>query len=480
MPHPGRPDERPFRFDTGPSLLTLPFVFADLFQAAGEDVRDWLPIVKLDPISKFVWPDGQSFTLHGDLDKTLEQVGRISPADVAGWKAFHGRGEKIWNLSADLFLFHAPEQLIKGDPDEGFNPWRGLSLLTTPLRIGMFSRFCKVVDRHIRHPRLREVLYQYATYSGASPFKAPATLAVIPFAETHFSGWYPQGGMYRIAEALELLARKKGVEIRTGVSVRRIATEAAMSARGGRARRGFAATGVLLETGQTLPADAVVCNADVLYAYRDLIDPAHRPHWPDAKVNALDPGGSGMVLTLGVEGTYPQLAHHTKFMPADYRDDLRAMFETRTVPADPCIYVCATTRTDPTQAPDGCENLFVLVSAPPLLNDLDWDEQGPTYEQRVVRTLETRFGLTDLSSRIVVRDRWTPRTLQSEYNANRGGIYGLGSNSRRSAFLRPPNRDARIRNLFFAGGATHPGGGLPLVAASGKIVSELIASDLGL
>ena len=281
--------------------------------------------------------------------------------------------------------------------------------------------------------------------------------------------------MYRIAEALAGVARKLGVDVRTGAPVARVLTDG-----GGRKAR---ATGVALAGGAELRADAVVANSDAVYTYRSLVAPADRPRYPDARLDAFDPGGSGMVLLLGVDGTYPQLAHHTKFMPRDYASDLRAMFETRTVPADPCIYVCASTRTDPTQAPDGCENLFVLVSAPPLVDGaaaVDWAVEGPRYRDRVVRTLEQRWGLTDLSKRIVVERRMTPVDLQRLYNANRGSIYGIGSNSLRAAFLRPPNRDRDVRGLYLAGGATHPGGGLPLVALSGKIVAELILEDFGM
>jgi phytoene desaturase len=168
-------------------------------------------------------------------------------------------------------------------------------------------------------------------------------------------------------------------------------------------------------------------------------------------------------------------------MPNDYRSDLRAMFETRTVPDDPCIYVCASTRTDPTQAPEGCENLFVLCSAPAIDREganIDWTIEGPRYADRIIDTLETRFGLSDLRRRIVVQRIISPLDLKNLYNANAGSIYGLGSSSRKDAFLRPPNRDKRIRGLYFAGGATHPGGGLPLVALSGKIVSEMVQEDL--
>lgn len=476
VPHPSRPAERPFRFDTGPSLLTLPFVFADLFAAAGEDVRAWLPIIKLDPIARFQWGDGTTFNLRAREEDLEAELQRIAPADVAGWKRVADQGRKIWDLSADIFLFHAPEQVlsgkINGEPGGGFNPMGALGMLITPFRIGMFSNFARVIDKHLRSQKLREVMYQYATYSGASPFKAPATLAVIPHAEMYYGGWYPAGGMYRIAEQLEALARKLGVTIRTETAVERILIDPAGKARG-------VVRGVRLSTGEEIPTDAVVANADVVYAYRHLVDPTFRPHYPDSKLDRLEPGGSGMVLLLGVEGTYPQLAHHTKFMPDDYSSDLRAMFDTRTVPDDPCIYVCASTRTDRTQAPDGCENLFVLCSAPAIDGKLDWSVEGPRYEQRVIDTLERKWGLTDLGRRIVVRRRMTPVELRAEYNANAGSIYGLGSNSRRAAFLRPPNRDGRIKGLYFAGGATHPGGGLPLVASSGKIVSELVAEDLG-
>jgi phytoene desaturase len=457
-----------FRFDTGPSLLTLPLVFADLFAAAGRDIRQPVPLVRLDPVSRFVWGDGTKFELRADRAALLDEVRRLAPGDVAGFERFLAFGRKVWDLSGELFLSQSPEQALRGDGT--FSPGRALAMLTVPLRIGMFRKYAALVDKHIQNQRLREVLYQYATYSGASPFLAPATLAVIPHVELDMGGWYVPGGMYTIASELEKLARELGVDIRLNTPVARILTDGT-----GEDRK---ARGVRLADGTELVADAVVCNADVMYAYRDLIAPEDRPGWTDAKLAKIEPGGSGMVLLLGVQGTYPQLAHHTKFMPDDYRSDLRAMFETRTIPDDPCIYVCASTRTDPTQAPPGCENLFVLCSAPPLDGSIDWAVEGPKYRDRIVATLEHKFGLTDLSKRIVVERRITPADLKSMYNANAGSIYGISSNGVKQAFLRPPNRDRDIKGLFFAGGATHPGGGLPLVALSGKIAAELASEYL--
>jgi phytoene desaturase len=462
VPHPQRPGDRPFRFDTGPSLLTLPFIFEELFAAAGEKRSDYLDLIRLDPIARFQWADGAVFELKSTAAETEREVQRFAPDQLAGWKALAEKGKQIWDISAELFLYQAPEQSMRMDH---FDARRALSMLTIPFRIGMFNTFSKLIDRHINHPRLREILYQYATYSGASPFRAPGTLAVIPHAEQHFGGWYPRGGMYRIAESLALVATKLGVTLRTSCPVNSVIIEEA------------AARGVRLGDGEIILADAVIANSDVVYTYRDLIPRSNRKKYNNQTLARLEPGGSGMVMLLGIEGTYPHLAHHTKFMPADYTSDLTAMFETRTVPKDPCIYVAASTRTDPTQAPDGCENLFVLASAPAIDGKLNWEEEGPRYRKQLIETLESRWGLTDLSKRIVAERHFTPEDLRRTYNANAGSIYGIGSNSRRTAFLRPPNRDREIKNLYFAGGATHPGGGLPLVALSGKIAAELLLSS---
>ncbi len=465
--HPARPDERPFRFDTGPSLLTLPAIFVSLFADAGEALSDHLELLRLDPIARFRFSDGSQFSLRADEKARLAEVARFSPDDVEGWKRLAERGRKVWDLSADAFLQHAPEQLLHGSK---FGPIDGLKMLALPFRVGMFSTFARWVDREIKSPRLRDVLYQYATYAGSSPQKAPATLTCIPYAEMHFGAWYPRGGMYKLAEALEKIARKVGVQIRTHASVSRILIEADSD---GRASRKWRVKGVKLLAGEEIAADAVIANSDVVYTYRELIDARFRPKFTDRKLAKLRPGGSGFVMLLGIEGKLPELAHHNKFMPADYSAEIQATFQTGTLPDDPAIYLCASSRTDDTQAPDGCENLFVLCSAPPLDGRINWNAEGPKYRAKILRALEKNWGLAGLSKRIVVDRLFTPAHLESQYNANAGSIYGIDSNSRKSAFLRPPNRDRHIAGLFFAGGATHPGGGLPLVALSGKIASEL-------
>jgi phytoene desaturase len=457
-------------------LLTLPFVFEDLFAAAGQNLRDHLELVRLDPLARFIWPDGMQFDLRADPADLEQQIRQLWPEDIDGWRRLHAHGERVWDLGAELFLFQSPEQLFKGTGQTNLSPLdrlrQGMSAVWVPVRIGMLGNFARLVDRHIRSPRLRQVLYQYATYAGASPLRAPATLSVIPYSELHFGGWFIRGGMYRLAQALGKVAGELGVDVRCNTAAKHI--EVAKSAATGR----LAAVGVRLQDGIVLPADFVIANSDAIFTYRTLIAPEHRPHHPDKWLEGVDPGGSAMCLMLGVEGQYEQLAHHTKFMPADYRDEMRAVFDRRQLPADPCIYVCATTRTDPSVAPPGCENLFILVSAPSLGigtdRNIDWPAAGPRYRDQIIQTLEGRCGLSNLSRRIVTERMILPPDFQSLYNANAGSIYGIGGNSRRSVYFRPPNRDRDIAGLFFVGGATHPGGGLPLVTLSGKIVADLI------
>ena len=318
VPHPKRPTDGLFKFDTGPSLLTLPLIFQDLFAAAGEDVRNYLPIQRLDPITRFRWRDGTTFELRADEDARLGEVRRIAPDDVEGFKRLYVRGERVWNLSADAFLFHSPQQMLRRS---GFSPLAGLKMLTTPLRIGVFGNFAKLVDRHIKSEKLRQVMYQYPTYSGSSAKLAPATLAVIPYVEMSFGGWYIPGGMYRLADALGAVARKMGVEIRTQTEAAQILVGKKGDSPAFRAKSRTvplsSVSGVVTAASETILADVVVANSDVVYTYRNLIEPQFRKRYTDDKLNHIEPGGSGVALMLGVEGTYPQLAHHNKFMPDD-------------------------------------------------------------------------------------------------------------------------------------------------------------------
>ena len=225
-------------------------------------------------------------------------------------------------------------------------------------------------------------------------------------------------------------------------------------------------------------ADNVIVNADPIYSYPALIPTRYQDRALVRRMRELEPSCSGFVLLLGVKGSYPELAHHNVFFGKDYPAEFRAIFEDGTPAPDPTIYVTCTSRSDPTQAPPGHSNLFVLVNAPALPSEhsddtAPWKEWAPPYRNAIIAHLE-EAGLPGLGSRIVYEQIITPQDFKEKYNAWRGSIYGLSSNSRRTAFLRPPNRAPGLDNLYFVGGSVHPGGGIPLVLLSARLVTRMI------
>jgi len=255
-----------------------------------------------------------------------------------------------------------------------------------------------------------------------------------------------------------------GVSLETGRNVRRILVEHG------------AARGVVLAEGQIVRSDIVIANSDVVTTHRELLSPVVRNERLVHHLEHIEPSCSGFVLLLGVNKHYPQLAHHNIFFSDNYRAEFDDLFVKRIPLQNPTIYVCATTRTDPSQAPAGHENLFVLVNAPYLTANSKWEYDAPTYRHHILDLLTSysQVDLGDLRGHIVCEAVITPEDFKRKYGANRGSIYGLSSNQRMAPFTRPGNRSKEIRNLYFVGGSTHPGGGVPLVVLSGKIVAELV------
>jgi phytoene desaturase len=449
-----------FLFDTGPSLVTMPGVIADVFRAAGRRLDDYLALQPLHPLCRYRYADGTTFDADSDLPAMLRAIRALEPRDVRGYLRFLAYGRGLYRRAGAPFLFHErprPWDLV----------WRGgLDML----RIDAFRTMDAAVRAHFHSPYLRRLFNRYATYNGSSPYQAPATLCLIPYVELAGGGWYIAGGLYRLAEALRELARELGVEVRTCAPVREVLFDPARP--GGRPR----ARGVRLAGGAELAAETVVVNADPLYAYRALVPPAYRPRRePAARATlASDLSCSGFVLLLGLDRDYPHLAHHNIFFSADYPAEFAAIFAARRPAPDPTIYVSATSRSDPTQAPPGGGNLFVLVNAPALTPDADWRAWAGPYRERILDRLEAA-GLADLRRRIVVQHTLTPADFARRFNAFGGALYGFSSNARLAAFQRPANRAPGLDRLFFVGGSAHPGGGIPLALLSARLVARAMS-----
>lgn len=449
----GQISEGGFRWDTGPSVITMRHVFEDLFNSAGRRLEDYLTLLPIEPLTRYLYPDGAVLDITRDAEKMRRQIEQLDTRDVAGYQAYLDYAARLHRITGPVFIYDEPPSLksfLKVSPLDG-------------LRVDGLRTMNQAINGLVKSSHLRQLLGRFATYVGASPYRAPATLNVIAHVELNEGVWYPQGGIYSLANALYQLATEMGVEIRTGSAVSSIEL-----------LRG-AAHGVKLADGQRIDAQAVIANVDVATVYEKLLPPTN-PRRTQRLLNA-EPSCSGFILHLGIEGEHPELAHHNIFFSSDYRREFDHIFEQGIPPDEPTIYVAITSKTDPDHAPAGSENWFVLVNAPALGSNWDWQQQRQTYRDLVLNRLAA-MGV-DVRQKIKVERVFTPHDIERMTGARRGALYGTSSNNRWAAFRRPHNRAPDVQGLYFAGGTTHPGGGVPMVTLSGGVAARLLLDDMG-
>ena len=433
-----------YSFDLGPSLLTLPRVFDEVFQLAGTSLANELDLVRLDPQFRYHWRDGSKLVVHDDNDATAAEFEAFAGAGDA-WRKFDERGKKIWDVSERTF-FAGPmtNPLAMAKRMESLQDLTAIDGLRT-LDGAARAAF---PDRH-----LRQWARRYATYSGSSPFKAPATLTCVPHIEAAHGCWYPMGGLDALRAALARVAEGVGVHIRTSTEVTEVQADAS------------SVTGLRLTGGERVAADVIIANVDALHLYEDLLDDEGEAK----KVRRAPRSTSGFVLCLGVTGTTEGIGHHNVWF-SDQSTQEFLQLDAGQLADDPTIYGCVSSVTDPSQAPAGNENWYLLVNTPPGA-----EINAPQYRDLVLERLAAHG--VDLRDRMQFCARMTPADIEDLSGSSGGAIYGTSSNGKRAAFNRPSNRGAR-QGLYLVGGSSHPGGGLPLVATSASIVAQMIADDL--
>ncbi len=446
-------EDQGFRWDAGPSVITMRPVFENLWRTAGRRLEDDLTLLPVAPLTRYFYRDGVVLDMQRDAAEMDSAIHAIEPADVAGYREFLAYAAEIHRITAPIFIESGPPSLAS---------FRRASPLDF-LRIDPWLTLDQAIGRRVRSPHMRKLLGRFATYVGASPYKAPAALAVVAHVELAGGVWYPQGGVYRIAEAMRALALACGVTICTHSPVARILVKENRAA------------GVLLADGSVVEAAAVLSNVDVATTYHRLLPPTAAVNRTAGRLARTDTSCSGFVLMLGVEGRHPELAHHNIFFSEDYRREFDDIFSRSIPPGDPTLYVAITSKTDKEHAPANCENWFVLVNAPASGPEYDWEAHAGAYRARVLATL-ARAGYP-LEERIRTERILTPIDLQQMSGAWRGALYGISSNGALNAFRRPNNRCSDIDGLYFAGGTTHPGGGVPMVTLSGRVAASMILSD---
>lgn len=432
-----------YRFDTGPSLFTMPFILDRLYRECGKKMEEFLTITEPDPLCRYFYRDGVVFDSYTDRQKTLNEIKKFAPDDTGSYLQFLDRAEVIYNKTADAFLFN---------PLYGFSDLKNLKL-SDFLGIDAFSTVSDTVDAFVKSPHLRQFFKRFTTYNGSSPYKAPATLNVIPHVELNQGGYYVQGGLYRIAEALERLAMDMGANIRYNQTVTRIEVS------------GGEVTGLETNDGTFHPAGLIFANADATDTILNLLPEESVSNRKRNRQKKIEPSCSGFVLMLGCNRVWPDLRHHNIFFSRHYKSEFQQIFEEKQLPDDPTIYIANTSYSNPEHAPAGSSNLFILVNAPYLHESQNWYELTTKYSRFLIEELERR-GLGGLKDSIEVSEIITPFDFYRKYGSNRGSIYGTSSNSRLAAFLRPRNKLRGVENLYMVGGSTHPGGGIPLVIQS--------------
>jgi len=455
-----------FRWDTGPSLLTMPYVLRELFSAGGERMEDHLQLVRLDSACRYFWTDGTVID---------EDAAFWARPEVARFLAY-ARG--IYELSGEAYLNHPP-----GDFWRAFS-LRNIGKLRHLGKVATLRTLAAEVERRIADPHLRQIFLRFATYNGSSPYLTPATFNIIPYVESEFGPWYVRGGMSKIATALAALAQRNGVTFRFNTT----ATNAQPSDHG-------------LETtaddGTRLRSDFLICNADVLSATGSRRTPGgglgflSDSFTPQQQKKLLAPplSNSGFILFLGIRGCDLRLGHHNILFSDDYRKEFAEIHGEKISPTEPTIYISISSRTDPDHAPAGHDNYFILVNAPARDPNQPWTQpEAQGYRGLVLARLK-KFGFEGLSSpssgaracagypRIAAERIFTPSDFAARDLAHHGALYGWASHSLRASLFRPPLRAPGMRNLFFTGGTTHPGGGIPLVLLSGKMVADLIERE---
>lgn len=444
-------------FDTGPSLLTLPAVYRELFNATGASFDESVDLQPLDIAFGYQWADGSRADVPGvDPGRIAAALGgALGGRAESDWRSLIERAGRIWQITRRPFL---------ESPLEGASTLMRLARDPRQVRtVAPWKSLRSLGRSYLSDPRLVTLLDRYATYSGSDPRSAPAALVTVPYVEQAFGAWHLGGGIATLADALARRCHDVGVDIRTETDVACITTDAS------------GVRSITTSTGEVIEADIVVANADATHLYRDLVtDPRIRA--ARRRLIRATPSLSGFVILIAARGRTEGIRHHNVWFPADYDGEFDDIFSPRARPvADPTIYACVPD--DPLMRPDDdSESWFVLINAPRHGRGpgcVDWDQPGRAeeYADHVLDCLARRG--VDLRSRMIWREIRTPADLQRATRAPGGSIYGSSSNGPRAAFLRPANISP-VPGLFLVGGSAHPGGGLPLVGLSAQIVVDAI------
>ena len=452
--------EQGFRFDMGPTILIQPSVLRKVFEEAGRKMEDYVPMVRLDPQWRCFFEDGKTLDLKDNAQEMAAQLEAVWPRMGAGYLKFLNESEKLHSISDRFFFWRSIGSMrdtmdVKGAFD--------LNVLKDVMRMRLGKTVAEVIREHIPDANTAQMLDHFVQYVGSSPDASPAILCAIGHMQMEEGIWYPQGGTRAVPEALVKLGRELDVDFMSETDVAHISQSA------GRV------DGLVTTKGLKYRFDAVVSNEDAVRTLRELVG-GHAARTFEHK-RSYEPACSGVVLYLGLNKRYEHLAHHDFVFSRDPQEEFHAIYDQGIPAPDPTCYLAATAATDPTSAPEGGEALYVLVHTPYLRPGQDWTQMFPAYRQVILDKLKRTAGLHDIEERIVFEQHLTPQDIHERYRVLDGAIYGISSHGVFQGAFKPANRSREVTGLYLAGGAAHPGPGMPMVMMSGWIAADSLDQD---
>jgi len=439
-----------FTFDAGPTIVTAPHLFEELWRLGGRRLADDVELRPMAPFYRIRFHDGATFDYSGDPAAMRAEVARLAPGDVAGYERFMAASEAICRIGFEE-LGHVP-----------FGSWTDMArALPDLVRLESWRTVYGLVAKHVRDPRLRVVLSFHPLLVGGNPFATTSVYALIASLERRWGVHYAMGGTGRLVQGLVRLIEGQGGVVRCNAEV------AAITVANGRA------TGVRLAAGDAIAADVVVSNADSAWTYRYLLPPAARKRWTDRRIDRARYSMSLFVWYFGTRRRYPDVPHHTILLGPRYRALLEDIFERKTLAADFSLYLHRPTATDPSLAPGGCDAFYVLSPVPHLGGTTDWRERAEPYRRAIAAHLEATL-LPGLGRSIATSRVTTPLDFRDRLHSYRGAAFGLEPVLRQSAWFRPHNRSEDVERLYLVGAGTHPGAGVPGVLSSARILDAVV------
>ena len=442
-----------FRFDAGPSLLTLPGYIDELFKLAGKDPSQYFQYQKLDIICKYFYEDGTRLTAYADEDKFINEITTITGEPAAALQKQRANSNKIYELTNQVFL----QRAFKGLKSL-FNKEALIALINLP-KLDTSRTMHGANQSFFKDDRMVQFYDRYATYNGSNPYAAPATLNVIPHLEQQLGAYFPEGGMFSIITSLVKLAEELDVQFHYHSPVDEIVLEDKI------------VKGVKVK-GELINADLVVSNMDIWFTYKKLLKDHPKLH--PQKILQQERSSSALVFYWGINKTFDNLDLHNIFFSADYKAEFDHIWKEKNIYHDPTVYLNITSKLNPADAPPDCENWFVMINVPANTGQ-DWDMLITDARKNILTKL-SRLLNQEITQLIISESVLDPRGIETKTSSYRGSIYGTSSNSKFAAFMRHANKSGQIKGLYFCGGSVHPGGGIPLCLLSAKIVNEAIDS----